>query len=46
VQSLSPLNSLISVYIVNWYKQPIVSAKQPIVSAKQPIVYAKQPIFF
>ena len=26
------LNSLISVFIfVNWYKQPIVSAKQPIV---------------
>ena len=32
VQSLSPLNSLISVCIfVNWYKQSIVSAKQPIV---------------
>ena len=32
VQSLFPLNSLISVCIfVNLYKQPIVSTKQPIV---------------
>jgi len=32
VQSLSPLNSLISVCIFfNWYKQSIVSAKQLIV---------------
>jgi len=41
------LNSLNSVFIfVNWYKQPIVSAKQSIVFAKQSIVFAKQSIVF
>jgi len=41
------LNSLNSVLIfVNWYKQPIASAKHPIVYAKQPIISAKQLIVF